>query len=80
MTSPLIKKKITQKKWDHLFKHTEHQLEQKNFNPGVLKFNHQDFPKDKSRLVNFFGDIHTEVFSLKVSADNKFVGAACSNG
>ena len=46
----------------------------------MLKFNHQDFPNDKSRLVNFFGDIHTEVFSLKVSADNKFVGAACSNG
>lgn len=31
-------------------------------------------------MVNFFGDVHTEVFSLKVSADDKFVGAACSNG
>ena len=31
-------------------------------------------------MVNFFGDVHTEVFSLKVSADNKYVGGTCSNG
>ena len=80
MISPLTKKKITVKKWDTLFKHTQHLVEQKNFSPGILKFNRESYPTDKSRIVNFFGDIHTEVFSLKVSADDKFVGAACSNG
>lgn len=31
-------------------------------------------------MVNFFGDIHTEVFSVKVNENDKYVAAACSNG
>ena len=80
MYSPTKKKRITIKKWEHLFKQTEHIQEQKKFNPGEIKFNLTDYPTDKSRAVNFFGDIHTEVFAVKVSADDKYVGAACSNG
>ena len=77
---PTHKKKITIKKWNHLLKEIEHHEEEKKFNPGEVKFNHQDYPNDKSRVVNFFGDIHTEVFAVKSRADNKYVGAACSNG
>lgn len=34
----------------------------------------------KPHVVNFFGDIHTEVFSLNVSSNNKYVAAGCENG
>ena len=73
-----LKKKITLKKWDSLYKHQALMVDDKNFNPGKLDFT--KLAGCKSRTVNFFGDVHTEVFSLKVSADDQFVGAACSNG
>jgi hypothetical protein len=37
-------------------------------------------PLCTGRVVNFFGDIHTEVFSVKVNANDKAVGVGCSNG
>ncbi len=78
MTSPLLKKKVGHKKWELLLKHQEHIVEEKNFTLGQTKIAKLDHCK--SREVNFFGDVHSEVFALKVSADDKYVGAACSNG
>jgi hypothetical protein len=31
-------------------------------------------------LVNFFGDPHTEIFSLQASNDDEYMVAGCSNG
>jgi len=32
------------------------------------------------KVVNFFGDVYTETFSVKVDHTDKVVGAGCSNG
>lgn len=32
------------------------------------------------RVVNFFGDINTEIFCLHISDDNQYVAAGCDNG
>ena len=34
----------------------------------------------KPRVVNFFGDIHTEVFCLSINPEDKLAAAGCSNG
>ena len=34
----------------------------------------------KPHVVNFFGDVHTEVFCLNVCHNNKYVTAGCDNG
>ena len=47
-------------------------------NPGQVKIH--DIGKNHIKLVNFFGDVSTEVFTLKVSQNNKMVAAGCSNG
>lgn len=31
-------------------------------------------------MVNFFGDVHTEVFSVRVDPLDEIVGVGCSNG
>lgn len=37
-------------------------------------------PSCKASLVNFFGDVHTEVFTLKTNHRDKVLGVGCSNG
>ena len=34
----------------------------------------------KPHVINFFGDIHTQVFTLSVSNNSKYVAAGCDNG
>lgn len=51
----------------------------KAYNPGQVTFDNTE--QCESRVVNFFGDIHTEVFSLKINInDDKRVAVGCSNG
>lgn len=37
-------------------------------------------PHCKLRVVNFFGDISTEIFCLDTSEDDQYVAAGCDNG
>lgn len=66
------------KRLEHLLKHQELFQIAKTYNPGKVDF--INTPKCEARVVNFFGDVHTEVFALKVSSDDQKVIAGCSNG
>lgn len=72
------KKIISLKKIDDILHHQEQIKQEKNFNPGQVQF--INTPLCHARVVNFFGDIHTEVFSVKVNSNDKIVGVGCSNG
>jgi hypothetical protein len=50
----------------------------KEYNPGQVQFTNS--PQCEARVVNFFGDVHTEVFALRVNSNDKKVVAGCSNG
>lgn len=63
---------------ENILKHQEHMETDKTFNPGQLEC--INTPLCKTKLVNFFGDVHTEVFSMRVSKNDKYVAVACSNG
>jgi len=66
------------KKLEHLIKYQEMLKVDKEFNPGKVHFTNS--PQCEANLVNFFGDVHTEVLALRVSSDHKKVVAGCSNG
>lgn len=66
------------KKIDDILQQQEHIKQDKHFNPGQVEFSNSDICT--ARVVNFFGDIHTEVFSVRVDGNDKAVGVGCSNG
>lgn len=72
------KKIISMKKIDDILQQQEHIKQDKHFNPGQVEFSNSDICT--ARVVNFFGDIHTEVFSVRVDGNDKAVGVGCSNG
>jgi hypothetical protein len=71
-------KAISLKKIEDILLHQEHLKQDKHFSPGQVEFTNSPFCT--ARVVNFFGDIHTEVFSVKVNVNDKVVGVGCSNG
>jgi hypothetical protein len=71
-------KAISLKKIDDILHQQEHIKQDKHFSPGQVEFTNSTFCS--ARVVNFFGDIHTEVFSVRVNANDKVVGVGCSNG
>ena len=71
-------KPISLKKIEDILHKQEDLQQDKNFNPGQVEFTNT--PQCTGRVVNFFGDTHTEVFSVKVSPNDKVVGVGCSNG
>ena len=72
------KKIISMKKIDDILQHQELIKQDKHFSPGLVEFTNSE--KCTARVVNFFGDIHTEVFSVRVDSNDKAVGVGCSNG
>lgn len=66
------------KKLEHPIKQQQYLELDKEYNPGKVDF--LNTHKCEANLVNFFGDVHTEVFSLRVSSNQKNVIAGCSNG
>jgi WD40 repeat protein len=73
-----LKKLITPKKMDDFLLQQEHLKQDKHFSPGVVEF--KNTHACTARVVNFFGDVHTEVFSLRVNSNEKEVAVGCSNG
>lgn len=73
-----MKKTITLKKMETILLHQEIITHEKKFNPGEVTI--EDSPFLTIRVVNFFGDVSTEVFSAKVNEDNKIAAVGCSNG
>ena len=76
--TPMRKKKGLKRKLTKLLKQQEHVDEEKQYLPGKLDITPTE--RCKPRVVNFFGDIHTEVFCLDTNSEDKYVAAGCSNG
>ena len=73
-----LKRLLTMKKMDDIHTNQQNKQQDKKFAPGQVKIeNHGD---NSIKLVNFFGDVSTEVFTLKVNKNNKIVAAGCANG
>jgi hypothetical protein len=51
---------------------------EKKYNPGEVEITNSE--KCKSKVVNFFGDVHTEAFAARVSANDRMVAVGCANG
>jgi WD40 repeat protein len=73
-----LKKFITPKRLENILKHQEHLEVDKAFSPGQIETLNTEHCK--AEMLNFFGDVHTETFSLKVNRDQKQVAVGCSNG
>lgn len=76
--TPFKKKKALARKLTKMLKQQEHIEEHKQYLPGKLDI--IETPHMKPHIINFFGDVHTEVFSLNVCDNNKYVAAGCDNG
>ena len=61
-----------------ILKQQEYYDDERDYLPGKIDITASALCKP--RVVNFFGDIHTEVFSLNVSYDDQYVVVGCSNG
>lgn len=59
-----MKRTITFKKMEDILHNVESSKQEKKFNPGQVEISNT--PLLHARLVNFFGDVRTEVFSIKV--------------
>ena len=61
-----------------ILKQQEYYDDERDYLPGKIDITPSHLCKP--RVVNFFGDIHTEVFCLNVSNDDQYVVVGCSNG
>lgn len=76
--TPMRKKKTLQRKLTKLLKQQEHFDEEKEYMPGKLEITASEYCKPQ--MVDFFGDVHTEVFCVHTNSDQKMMAAGCSNG
>lgn len=67
-----------ERKYIKILKQQEHFDDDKEFLPGKIDI--KTTQRCKPRVVNFFGDIHTEVFCMNISHDDQYVATGCSNG
>lgn len=78
LLTPLKKKKYMARKLQKLLKQQQLHTEPKHFEPGKVQIT--TTKKCKIKVVNFFGDIHTEVYCLQTSPNHDNVAVGCSNG
>lgn len=72
-----LKRMLTFKKMESVL-HEQELQPLKNYSPGQVEV--IKHPGCNVKVVNFFGDVRTEVLSVKVDRANSMVAAGCSNG
>ena len=83
-TNSPLKKPNLSKKLDKIYKQQQKIPSDKNIHsqkelqPGKVFITSS--PRCKPKVVNFFGDVSTEIFCIHTSFDEQFVAAGCENG
>jgi COMPASS component SWD3 len=73
-----VKRALTMRKMEDVMHKQQSLQEEKKYSPGQVEIS--SMPGASIKLVNFFGNVHTEVFNIKVNVNNTIVAAGCANG
>jgi|JI10StandDraft_1071094.scaffolds.fasta_scaffold405726_1 WD40 repeat protein len=73
-----MRRPITLKKMETILHLEEAHQQEKKYRPGEVDIENSPFLT--LRVVNFFGDVSTEVFTIKANVNNHIAAVGCSNG